>query len=392
MKTLYNTYTTDDFILDPFFSKWVISPDNETEQFWSNFLKDHPEQAESIREATLIVRAIRAHQEPIPDQKLNHIYNRLVNEKKSSQATRFIQFARYAAAVLLIAAISATYIFIHKQDNFFPEEAVIPTVSDKGILITANGNKHEFTTENTCITQASPDKLTINNDTIISNKEEKKTKELPLNQVIIPYGKRSEITLSDGTHIWLNSGSQLSYPSEFKSNTREVYLSGEALFQVAENKEKPFYVITRDVKVRVLGTRFNVSAYHEDATVQTVLIQGKVSIAKNKAFASDVEMQAGERVSYLKQTESMEKDQVDTDLFSSWINGYLIFENEPTTEVFKKLERFYNRKITPEAGLEQITFSGKLDLKTDLTEVLENISFASSISYVETEDAFIIKL
>ncbi len=121
-----------------------------------------------------------------------------------------------------------------------------------------------------------------------------------MNQIIIPYGKRSDITLADGTHIWLNSGSQLSYPSEFKTDSREVYLSGEAFFDVKANPNKPFYVITRDIKIKVLGTRFNVSSYNEDNTTQTVLLKGKVTTGKNKIFAQTIDLMPGERMIYDK--------------------------------------------------------------------------------------------
>lgn len=386
----YIHFTTNDFILDPLFSKWVITPDPESDRFWNLYLQKHPEQENIIEEAILIIRSMRAENEPIPEKKLELILNQILKKKKSKPKI-ILRYTQYAAAILLLIT-SGTFLYLQNTRNtYFPQLPEVVAGCDKGILITANGNTHEFETTNTQITQASPEKLTINNDTIFSNKKEFKTKEQALNQIIIPYGKRSEITLPDGTHIWLNSGSQLSYPPEFLSNSREVYLSGEALFEVTEDATKPFYVITRDVKIRVLGTRFNVSAYQEDLSMQTVLLKGKVSVARNKAFAGSIEMSPGERVSYLKHDETLNKDQVNTDIYASWINGYLIFENEPTTEVFKKLERYYNQKIIAEKQLEQITFSGKLDLKTTLRAVLENISFASSVSVTESEGQFLIK-
>ena len=142
--------------------------------------------------------------------------------------------------------------------------------------------------------------LTINNDTITGDEFSNNSQENALAKVIIPYGKRSEITLCDGTKIWLNSGSQLSYPLKFKSNLRKVYLTGEAYFNVKSDPSKPFYVVTENVELKVTGTRFNVSSYDNEQTTQAVLVSGKVNISKNDFFSRSVELHPGERVVYSK--------------------------------------------------------------------------------------------
>jgi transmembrane sensor len=212
-----------------------------------------------------------------------------------------------------------------------------------------------------------------------------------MNQIIIPYGKRSGITLADGSHIWLNSGSQLSYPSEFGSNSREVFLTGEAFFDISTDASRPFYVTTKDIRIRVLGTCFNVSSYTEDNFSQTVLLRGKVSVSQNKVFSKSLQLEPGERFTYDKSKNTFARDNVDIKLFSSWVDGFLIFENEPTTEIFKKLERYYNQQIIADQALDGITFSGKLDLKDDIRDVLNNIAFASSLHVTQNGTYFIIK-
>ncbi len=97
--------------------------------------------------------------------------------------------------------------------------------------------------------------------------------------------------------------------------------------------------MTRDFKIKVLGTKFNVSSYSEDRTIQTVLLKGKVSAGNIKLFAETIDLYPRERIVYDKAGDSLTKEKVDVQLYTSWINGYLIFDNEPTTEVFKKLER-----------------------------------------------------
>lgn len=378
--------TTEEFILDKEFSDWVLHPDKELDQFWNSFLMEHPDKAVPIRDAALIINALRPLDQEVSQEKLNDVYRRIRKSGKVVNLKRLTVF-KYAAGILVVTAIaSLVWLSLHPK-NQFPIEASNKTTL-KGKIILANGSTKEFDTEQTTIRQTTSGSLTINNDTI----DAKSNKVISaMNQIIIPYGKRSEITLADGTHIWLNSGSQLSYPTEFKADSREVYLSGEAFFDVKSDPNKPFYVITRDIRVRVLGTSFNVSSYNEDNTTQTVLLKGKVSAGKNALFAKTIDLVPGERMIYDKSNESVSKDHVDVALYASWVKGYLIFDNIPITEVYKKLERYYNVDVMAEDGLEKITFSGKLDLRENIKDVLENISFASSLKVQENNGSYFIK-
>jgi len=261
----------------------------------------------------------------------------------------------------------------------------------KGRVILPDGTISEFETEQTKIQQTITGELTINSDTVSLGDTAEKTGKTAMAQVLIPYGKRSDITLADGTRIWLNAGSQLSYPVNFTGNSREVYLAGEAFFEVESDPAKPFHVITGDMKIRVTGTRFNVTSYANDPTTQTVLLSGKVSAAKNQRFARPVELEPGERVVYNKQENEMKKDKVDVELYASWVNGYLVFDNEPVDNIFNKLERYYNKNILTEKLSGHPTFTGKLDLADDLKKVLENIGFSASFSVEFENDTFIIQ-
>jgi len=183
----------------------------------------------------------------------------------------------------------------------------------------------------------------------------------------------------------------LSYPATFDGDSRVVYLMGEAFFEVESDPSKPFHVITGDMKIRVTGTRFNITSYANDPTTQAVLLSGVIDATRNKRFSRSVELQPGERVVYNKQDESMNKDRVDVELYASWVNGYLIFDNEPVDNIFKKLERYYNKNITAEKLSGQPTFTGKLNLADDLGKVLKNIAFSASFNVNCENDVFIIR-
>ncbi len=384
----YELYTTEDFILDKEFAHWVLFPNSAEDSFWMSYQSLHPEKINLMKEAALIINSLKPINPEIPEEKLEQIFRKIKYQHKTRH--RLINITiRYAAAVTFLLTIGTVLWFSVKKNDPFPVEASLSS-PQKGKVILANGTVHEFETEKTIIKQTVTGKTAINNDTVNVNAQEKTTNNPGLNQVIVPYGKNSEITLADGTHIWLNSGSQLSYPPKFDDKSREVYLSGEAFFEVAPDKTKPFYVNTSEFKIRVLGTKFNVSAYKEDQTIQTVLLEGKVSAGKNSFLAKTVDLSPGERLVYDKKDDEFKKDQVNVNLYASWINGYLIFENEPTTTVFKKLERYYDQRIIANEKLDKITFSGKLDLKENIRDVLENISFASQVKVTEENGQFII--
>jgi transmembrane sensor len=302
-----------------------------------------------------------------------------VNKPSSVRRTSFTVL-KVAAVMLFLVSVGVMLFYLAGERPQFPDGLATGDVIERGKVILPDGTVREFDTEQTAINQTVTGRLTINNDTIETSQGDKATAKAAMNQVHIPYGKRSLLTLADGTRIWMNSGSQLSYPATFEGQTREVYLSGEAFFEVAHDPQKPFFVITQDLKIKVLGTRFNVTSYSSDKTTQAVLVEGKVSAGKNRMFAKTMELTPGERIVYDKTQQSLSRDKVDINLYTSWINGYLIFDREPVREIFTRLERYYNQSIIMDNSLIHTTFSGKLDLTDSIGKVFENISFSTSFT------------
>lgn len=385
----YRTFTTEEFVLDNEFTEWVLRPDKSGDKFWAGFISACPDKNEQVKDAALIVKGMQAVEEEIPAARLDEILQRVTSRIAGRRKRIVVGLLRYAAVFAGIAVISSLLIFQKLKRDPFPLEPLRTEDIARGMVILSDGSSVGFNTRESVISQTASGELLINSDTV--KKVTSGTKggyPLSLNQVIIPYGKRSQVTLADGSHIWLNSGSRLSYPSEFSGKAREVYLSGEAFFDIAPDASKPFYVITKDIKIKVLGTRFNVSAYDDEEILQTVLLEGKVTIGKNVFLAGTEEMEPGERAVYHKISENFTKGPADVNYFTSWLYGYLIFENEPTPEIFKKLERYYNQPIVVENGLDNITFSGKLDLKEDIQEVLESITYSSRVKINREGDGY----
>lgn len=205
------------------------------------------------------------------------------------------------------------------------------------------------------------------------------------NTLIVPYGKRSVLTLSDGTRIWLNSGSKLVYPSHFDKGDREVYLEGQAYFSVTHAENAPFYVHTKDMEVKVLGTEFDVSAYDDDTYTATVLTRGSVELTTQRQgiFGSKkTKIIPGTRAVVDQGRAAVQTQQVDVREYVSWKDGYLILNKAPLAEIIKKLSRYYRVDIQLKQPKQaDVTFSGTLDLQEDIRDILDAISVSTGLNY-----------
>lgn len=234
--------------------------------------------------------------------------------------------------------------------------------------------------------------ITINSDKKIVQKVNHI--DLVFNTVIVPFGKRAQITLSEGTKVWLNSGSKLIYPAVFASNKREVYIDGEAIFDVTHMEDKPFIVSTTDFDIKVLGTVFNVSSYSDDKYSSTVLERGKIELfcrGNSILHQKKLNIVPGTMAVFNRNQKTFDQQEVNPQKYLSWREGYLIFKSERLEDILKKLGRYYNiEMVINDAHLKNAAFSGLLDLKNSPEEVLSIIMETTSFSYhIDQEKIFI---
>ena len=205
------------------------------------------------------------------------------------------------------------------------------------------------------------------------------------NTLIVPFGKRAQITLSEGTKIWVNSGSKLVYPTSFAENKREIYLEGEAIFDIVHMDDKPFIVRTKDFDIKDIGTIFNVSVYSDDPFSSTMLEQGKIElIYPGKSFLSHetLDITPGTLAVFDHIQRNFKQSKVNPAKYTSWREGYLIFESEKLENILTKLGRYYNMEmVITDTQLKNEKFSGLLDLKNSPEEVLAIINETTSLSY-----------
>jgi hypothetical protein len=283
-----------------------------------------------------------------------------------------------AAVILLLIGISAFYQFNRGSYlQTFAENSQFVATNGHTKLILSGDDEIQINAVEAEISYIGKEKNVEINSIEKSPQTIDNTKLGQINTVV-PFGKRTKLILSDNSTIWLNSGSRLTYPVTFAKNKREVYLEGEAIFEVSHNPDHPFVVATYDLDVKVLGTVFNVSAYRDDTTTNTVLVEGAVELAyRGNSFLkkSKISLTPNTLAVYSPHSESITQKTVNTDLHTSWREGYLVFEQRPLGEIIKKLSRYYNVSVAlSDTNLANETFSGQLDLKKSALEVLEVIA------------------
>ena len=205
--------------------------------------------------------------------------------------------------------------------------------------------------------------------------------ELSYNELIVPLGQISEFILSDGTHVWLNSGTKFRFPTEFGDHKREIYLEGEAYFKVSKDKHHPFLVNSGQMVTRVLGTEFNVSAYKNSDEIETTLIEGSVEILNTK-HKKIVRLEPEQQFVYSNSKQIHTVTQVDTKPFEAWKDGELVFRNKTLEEIKPKLERWYNVNIEFQDEISKnYRFSGTLLKQKPVDQILQVIQVFIPIDF-----------
>ncbi len=197
--------------------------------------------------------------------------------------------------------------------------------------------------------------------------------------VTVDRGQKANITLPDGSKVWLNSQSKLTYFADFNIEERALLLDGEAYFEVAHNPEKPFIVNSNDITVEALGTAFGIKAYSEDILISSILMHGKVKVTTPNGTNI---LKPNDRIQYDKDSRTTQKSTVTNAVdFTGWIHNELRFENESLNEIAKNIQRIYNVEIIfATERLKKLRYTGTVD-NNSLESVLNIITLTSPISF-----------
>jgi transmembrane sensor len=365
-------YKIEDFVFNESFQRYVMQKIPADTCYWETWINKNPDALmiiESAKEMLMFISNRRIM--PKHNTKQAQVFEKLqnqINAEKGSvvNMTRKIhtRFLKYAASVLLVASCTAALFFYKNRQALSPD--------------------------------------------VISQYLE----------VIVPEGQRSQLILPDGTKVWLNSGSLFKYPTEFLKQNRDVFLEGEAFFDVKHNDDIPFVVHLKEkLSIRVLGTEFNVKCYPDEKVIETTLIQGSIKLIKENGAGSEfteIELKPNEKAIFQKQSQSFDisrlltaetrdkvvpgiqnitKEQFQNKIepITAWKEDELVFYDETFEEIAIKMSRWYGLKITlTDENLKNERFTGKFANKETIYQVLDIFNRSESIQYYSRNQEIVI--
>lgn len=215
-------------------------------------------------------------------------------------------------------------------------------------------------------------------------------KEERMNVLEIPRGGEFNVTLADGTRVWLNAGTKLTYPVAFVGDERHVRLEGEAYFEVKRDEDKPFVVDLNGMKVTVLGTSFNLKSFKEDGRTTATLVSGKVEV---EAGARKIVLEPNQQANLFVGKDSLEIREVDAEAYRAWTKGQFVFRRERLESILDDVARWYNVTVFYEqAGAKDIVFSGIMERFADISETLKMLEKTGKVSFAVDEKKIIVRL
>ena len=315
---------------------------------------------------------------------INQIKKRILSQGRKEKRILFIKKGLKYAAIILIVFGMGYYSHLNNIGYGIEPEKIIPKIDD--IVLSTEGKdliiqKDEYKNQNEKKVVSKINLVQKSNQLIYDNEIE--IEKLSFHTLKVPYGKRFNIIFSDGSRVFLNSGSKIKYPVKFLSNQkREVFLEGEAFFDVTENKSDLFIVNSNGINVEVYGTTFNVRNYPEDNNSDIVLVNGSIGIT-NSQNNNVTKLTPGYKGSVNKESLLIEKSKINTKIYTSWIDGEFIFRNESFSQILKKLERLYNVTIIDNRKNDsKELFNASIDVENEkIEEVLNYFNKIYNIEY-----------
>ena len=292
---------TDDFLMDDEFNDFVLNNKDKKNKSWEDYFDENPELKKDAEKARKIILGLNSledslSEKEVTESQLNKKFEETWKKYRESKSKKVV--SRASVLIWRIAAVAAVIVF---AVTFYSVINNVVFKPDKGVVYS---------------------------------------------EIYVPSAKQSRLTLPDGSIVWINSETKIKYSNRFDNKERNIYLDGEAYFEVSHNEKLPFKVFSNDAIITVTGTKFNVRAYFDEKKVETVLVEGKVELGRSDVKSErPIELKPGDKATYNLDTRkvSITRDDVDVDI--AWKDGKLIFRNTPLAEVCKTLERRYDAEI-----------------------------------------------
>lgn len=377
----YTNYTAERLLEDDYFLESFYNPTIESQSFWEKLILKDEVLAEEFRYANTILRSIPYRNQTFSSEDKELLWKRISATSHKKRLFRYWYSSVAAVAILLLAVGSFYYVDYYEGDNFTAIEKVQkPEYPVETIQLILADEKKVDIAEDSRLQYSNEGELHINTQKVdIPQKsaDTDKRNSTAYNQLIVPAAKRSFLGLADGSRIWVNANTRVVYPVTFDDKEREIYVDGEIYIEVSPDKARPFIVKSKKMDIRVLGTKFNVSAYEASQEASVVLVSGKVNVRTNNRTESVLE--PSDRLSYEKGFTDIRK--VNVENYISWKDGFYTFDNESFSVVLDKLSNYYGKKISYNSTVRALRCSGSLNLGEDMVKILTGLESTMPVNF-----------
>ena len=358
--------------------KWLdgsITPDEQAEfAAWYNKDQDSPVE---------IPPSFAQSEEILKERIFSKIDSTIKNNGSRNKKIIPIVWFSAAASILLIAGCFFLFnkhtqpvkLVLSNHQKNQPQNDVLPG-GNKAVLTLANGKKID-------LDDVKKGVLANQGNTLLKKDRDGqvvyqapvngKDSSLIFNTITIPKGGQFQLVLSDGSKVWLNSASSITFPAAFSKTERKVTITGEAYFEVAKNKHLPFRVVTGKQTVEVLGTHFNINAYTDEAAIKTTLIEGSVKVTTD-ALSTVIKPEEQASISNTK-ADRINVYTVDVDNVLAWKNGNFQFEKTEIPDIMREAARWYNVEVKYEGDIPHRRFTGSISRNVNLSELLKMLKY-----------------
>lgn len=386
MEKGYSKYSSKELLEDDNFIQAMISSTPQEEELWESLVQDGLLDRGEYETARNFVKMMKRPHKIMSLKERNELWVEIEveNKKNLRRSIRRKQLYLWGVAASLIVALSGVAMWLVSETegtvDYHQVMADMPQTADeaKDIQIVLGDKKTiELEEKSADIELNKAGELLVNSKQVNQTaptppaRKSKKAEPVKFNQLIVPPGKLSKLTLPDGTMMHVNAGSKVIFPNKFAEDAREIFVDGEVYLEVARNEKTPFYVRTAKLTVEVLGTVFNVKAYEQDSDQSVVLVSGSVVV--HTADNRKAQLSPNQALNYVDGKYRIGR--VNAEDVVSWIDGYFIYRKEKLNNIFKQMARYYGVNIVCEpADAPAFTCSGKLDLKEDINKVMQDLS------------------
>ncbi len=395
----YHQYTLPDFALDDEYMDAIWHPTEDKTAYWKAVKDAFPHQTGNMEDAAMIIGSFQPSTNTVSDEIKNRIWQQVL-DKSEGEKVISIQSKRknywWAAAAIIVAMLGGTWFVWNTGNSDNPMHQVntvqndIAPGGDRAILTLADGSQIVLDSAgNGLIAQEGAAKvIKLKSGEIAYDAATTASSEVHYNTIRTPRGGQYQVTLPDGTKVWLNAESSLRYPTVFVKDERKVELTGEGYFEVARNEKKPFYVSTDKMEIKVLGTHFNVNTYHDETYYKTTLLEGKVEVT---TLRKKVTLNTGEqaKLQVLDMELKISKN-VDLDEVMAWKEGLFYFSDASIETVMKQLSKWYDVDVIYQGQMPDRVFRGGMQRSLTLSQALDLLG-KNRINYEIKEKNLIIK-